>query len=291
MIKYIAALLTVFNRKETTLRCLRELGNQVLPEGYEIEVFLTNDGCTDGTPEAIASEFPKVHVINGDGNLYWNQGMLAAWSEAERSRNYDYYLWLNDDTLLYDDAIGCLLQTAENTSNMSIVVGCTTNMQESGVVTYSGLNEKNEMITPNGQLQECHHFNGNCVLIPKYVYDRLGKTDPYFHHSGGDFDYGKRALKENIKNILTPKFIGRCDRHNKIPKWFNPQYSFKERLKDFNSPTGGAWKESFYTNRKHRGLLYACYRLAAYLTKLLFPSLVYKRALKDKFIFNGAEDK
>ena len=50
--KQIAVLLTVFNRKEKTLLCLKNLYQQTLPNEYRIDIYLTNDGCTDGTPEA-----------------------------------------------------------------------------------------------------------------------------------------------------------------------------------------------------------------------------------------------
>ena len=74
--KRIAALLTVYIRCDTTLRCLRELEKQKLPQGFIVDIYLTDDGCTDGTPQRVASEYPHVHIIKGNGNLYWNRGML-----------------------------------------------------------------------------------------------------------------------------------------------------------------------------------------------------------------------
>ena len=44
--KRIAALLTVYNRCDTTLRCLRELEKQKLPQGFIVDIYLTDDGCT-----------------------------------------------------------------------------------------------------------------------------------------------------------------------------------------------------------------------------------------------------
>ena len=82
MLNRIAVLLTVYNRKESTIKCLRNLHQCEMPIDNELEVFITNDGCTDGTPEAIREEFPEVHIVEGDGTLYWNRGMIAAWKEA-----------------------------------------------------------------------------------------------------------------------------------------------------------------------------------------------------------------
>ena len=46
--KTIAVLLTVFNRKEKTIQCLKRLYNILPLEGYLVDVYLTDDGCTDG---------------------------------------------------------------------------------------------------------------------------------------------------------------------------------------------------------------------------------------------------
>ena len=98
--KYIAVLLTVHNRKEKTLKCLSELYSQQLSKEYKLIIYLTNDGCTDGTPEAVKANFPDVIIVNGDGSLFWNRGMYKAWTVASSDKDYDFYLWLNDDTLV-----------------------------------------------------------------------------------------------------------------------------------------------------------------------------------------------
>lgn len=35
-----------------------------------IAVFLTDDGCTEGTPEAVAARFPDVSIVRGTGVLF-----------------------------------------------------------------------------------------------------------------------------------------------------------------------------------------------------------------------------
>lgn len=84
--KSIAVLLTVHNRKEKTLRCLQNLFKQEIPADYLIDVYLTDDGCTDGTPEAIRAQYPQVHIIKGNGNLFWNRGMYTAWEAATKAK-------------------------------------------------------------------------------------------------------------------------------------------------------------------------------------------------------------
>jgi GT2 family glycosyltransferase len=91
----IAVLLTCFNRKKKTLKCLSSLFAI-----SNFDVYLVDDASTDGTSEEIQVQYPSVNIIKGNGNLFWNRGMYLAWSYALND-NYDYYLWLNDDVVLY----------------------------------------------------------------------------------------------------------------------------------------------------------------------------------------------
>ena len=71
---------------------------------FSIEVFLVDDCSTDGTSTALQIQYPSIKIIQGDGNLYWNRGMHLAWKTAAASKEFDYFLWLNDDTLLEKNA-------------------------------------------------------------------------------------------------------------------------------------------------------------------------------------------
>ena len=69
---------------------------------------MLDDASTDGTSEAIAEQFPEITVLHGDGKQYWNGGMRRAFGAAI-AQDYDYYLWMNDDTCLDDGALALLL--------------------------------------------------------------------------------------------------------------------------------------------------------------------------------------
>ena len=162
--KYIAILLTVHNRKAKTLECLEYLYAQQNVAGYEWEVYLTDDGCTDCTAEEVARLYPTVNIIKGDGNLYWNRGMYTAWKAAVKAKDYDFYLWLNDDTLLFPNAIKQMLQASDQTNFNALICGATCS-KDNNSVTYSGwLHNQKQALKPNGQLQECNIVNGNFLL-------------------------------------------------------------------------------------------------------------------------------
>lgn len=100
-----AVLLTCFNRKEKTSRCLQILFEQGLPEGLEFQVFVCDDGSKDGTGEMLTTEFAEVTVVQGNGHLFWNGGTNLAWNAAKDSGKFDFFLWLNDDTYLRPNAL------------------------------------------------------------------------------------------------------------------------------------------------------------------------------------------
>ena len=119
------------------MECLSRLFDQLPVEDLQIDVFLTDDGCTDGTAEAVENLFPSVHILKGNGDLFWNRGMLKAWKAAAETRNYDAYVWLNDDTYVYEDTLDSLVQAAKQTSNSAILVGVTEDANHSKL-TYGG---------------------------------------------------------------------------------------------------------------------------------------------------------
>lgn len=210
--KTIAVLLTVFNRKDKTLQCLKRLYRQLPLENYQIDVYLTDDGCTDGTPEAVAEQFPQVNVIHAKGDLFWNRGMWTAWDTAAKNKDYDFYLWLNDDTFVYDNMLKVLIEATLETKEKAIIVGATEATNHSKI-TYGGRLKDGKVPPPNGRLIKVNYFNGNIVLIPQSVYRVLGNLDPYFTHSKGDFDYGMKAKKAGIAMYLAGEVLGECDEH------------------------------------------------------------------------------
>lgn len=267
----IAVLLTVHNRKTKTLECLQRLYVQLPLDGYQVDVYLTDDGCTDGTPDAVKQQFPQVHIIHGDGNLFWNRGMYTAWQEASK-KNYDFYLWLNDDTFLLPNALNKMLTSSHNEQDLAIIVAAN-RAKEEEKVTYSGQN-KNGLISPNGNLQSCDTFNGNCVLIPKSVYIKLGNLDWKFRHAIGDLDYGFRAKKAGISMYVSSEFLGICDKNSKPPIWVRKEVPLLKRLKNLYSPLGYAEPiPFFYFEKKNLGLFIAIKHFISIHIKVLFPQL------------------
>lgn len=268
----IAVLLTCHNRKEKTLKCLQALFNQQgLNDDFFIKVFLVDDASTDGTAAAINIQFPEVNIIPGNGDLYWNRGMHLAWQTAVTTKEFDYYLWLNDDTFLCDNAIKILvLATFDN----AIVCGTTQSIADKKI-TYGGFRKNpDRLLMPNGEFQECDYCNGNCVLISKAVFAVVGNLDPVFHHAVGDFDYSLRAKKLGVELYVAPAFIGICESHTELPKWRSPSVSLFKRVKSLYTASSGCYPPQFFVfDKRHNGLLIATVHFFSIHLRAIIPSL------------------
>lgn len=268
----VAVLITCYNRKEKTLQCLECLRRQILPRNLSVDVYLTDDCCTDGTPEAVREQFPQVKVIHSSGDLYWNRGMHLAWETAAKTRDYDYYLWLNDDTFVFENMLSTLLDAAVATNNKAIIVGPTKSTLNN-VATYGGRLSTGEIPPVNGSLTCVNTFNGNIVLIPNTVYKKLGNLDYYFTHSKGDFDYGLRARKAGIDAYQVGQFLGNCESHESLDAWCNPDVPLKKRWRLMYRPNGMPPREIYYLERRHKGLVSAVFHYLTVHIRCILPIL------------------
>lgn len=266
----IAALLTVHNRKEKTLNCLRGLIRQSLPVNYVLDVYLTNDGCTDGTEISVRDEFPTVKIVAGDGNLFWNRGMFRAWEAASKAYDYDLYLWLNDDTILLPNALYALIEES-NEQPESVIVGSTHSSSDPNKLTYGG-HFFGRHILPNGYLQRCQTFNGNIVLVPKSIFKLIGNLDWTYEHAIGDLDYGWMVTRAGRCNYISREFRGICDNNPRPPLWTRPDVSFVKRWRNYHSPLGyGQPGPLFHFNKKNFGMFKAVKVWTSNHIRLFFP--------------------
>jgi GT2 family glycosyltransferase len=245
-----AVLMTCFNRRDSTINCLKHL--YILSE--DVVVYLVDDNSTDGTSNAVTAQFPQTIVIKGNGNLYWNRGMHLAWEKASKI-DYDFYLWLNDDVILYENCLNELFECANKRNNDAIISGIIESPDGNDTL-YGGTNEYRELITPNGKLNQISRMNGNVVLIPKAVYKKLGNLDRTFHHDLGDVDYGLRAKSKGI-GVFTTRTAVASGSINNMCRVRLPNTSVANRFRKLYSPLGSNPFIDFYFRKRHNNLINA----------------------------------
>ncbi len=263
----IAVLMTCFNRRDLTLDCLRRLFSQKLPEGTNLRVTLVDDGSTDGTAASVKAEFPEVTVLEGDGNLYWCGGMRKAWAHAAES-DPDYYLLLNDDTMLEEGALTELLGLCGGPSEKTIAVASVVD-PITRIASYGGVCLGSGLAVPSGNPVECHTFNANCVMIPRAVFAEMGPFHSVYTHAMGDTDYGFHATRRGIRILASGRFLGSCELNVGRDVWRDRSLPRMKRLKALQSPKGLPFREWMEFNRRNSGWKWPYYTVSPILRILL----------------------
>ena len=247
----IAILITVFNRKEKTLSCLKDIYQQNGIKDHSVDIIIVDGGSTDGTPQAISSEFPEVTVCTRNG-LFWAGGMREAWNIAlSNKKNYDMFWLLNDDTHLYNHALKEGIQANIYAQNKygkkgvyveSIICPIKHKLSYGGRKLIKWGKSKSYTLIPNQQYQCIDLGNANSMFVSKDVYIAIGGFCEYCTHGIADYDYTLRTVEAGFPCLLTPSYCGECeDDHGN--NWKSSSVPLKERIKYLYSPKGLAYKE------------------------------------------------
>jgi len=265
----IAALLTCHNRSAETSACLLSLRNQTTlgDPSVQLHVFLVDDGCTDNTVEVALKICPEAKIIRGDGTLYWCGGMRVAWSAAAAT-DPAYYLLLNDDTLLYPEALQDLLAICPTPETTAIAVGAICD-PHTGEWTYGGLQSDKPFIDNADSPRLCRTMNANCALVPRAVFKGIGMFLHAYQHAMGDMDYGLLASKRGIRVLETPAFIGECKRNSVAGTWRDNSLPRVERMKKLLSHKGLPPRAWLFYCRRNCGHEWVRYFITPYLRVLL----------------------
>jgi GT2 family glycosyltransferase len=100
----IGILIPVFNNLAFTRKSLTKLYEVIsIPASLDIQIIVSDDGSTDGTADWINNNYPKTHLLNGDGNLWWSGGINLGMKYAIETLTCDYVLWWNNDIIPAED--------------------------------------------------------------------------------------------------------------------------------------------------------------------------------------------
>lgn len=292
---YIATILTCFNRREKTVKCLKHLFaaqdayNAHALENIRLSVYLTDDACTDGTVEAVREvcKGKDLEIIQGNGNLYWAGGMRIAWREAQkRHEEWDFYLLLNDDTIVinnvFDELMECHNYAISHHGKQGVYSGCTCDENKTDRITYSGdiMNPHTKgwaRLVPNGTPQMVDMTNANILLIDKSVVDTIGIFPDGYIHSAADQDYGMMANRAGLPVLITSHICGYCEydhlEDSKLCKKLMTM-SLKERKLYVSNPLHSDKDYLLFIKRNMPNRYIISYILRA--IRLYFPAFYYK---------------
>ena len=284
----IAIVLTCHNRKEKTKRCLETIINSSTRSvEYKYKIFICDDGSDDGTREMIMSFMREmdIELIEGNGDLFWARGMAKAIEMAEKF-NPDFYLMINDDVDFYPQMIEIMLRNYQkHDDTYCAIVGCTQSSDKSDC-SYGGFGwdsngliiQKNyRRLLPMDSGILCKWANWNCFLLPKQLYQAVGKIDSYYEHSFADYDYSNRIIRNGYRMFVADEYIGTCDRNPKENTYLDNTLPINKRLKLLHKRTARPPKSCWYYARKFYGPFSIVKFLEPYFYILVTSTPIFKK--------------
>ena len=245
--KKFAVLLTVHNRKESTIRALNDfLGGDV--DGAEFQVFLNDDGSTDDTLTAIKTNFPQVRVRHGSGHDFWANGMRLVFEEFQGEiLASDYLIMANDDIALAQDWKTRLIHFLERDSRPKLGAAVGFFVDASGKPSYgirradvSRLSTRFSEVIPmdrlSGQAGSTLVMNANFVLLPTEAVREVGFLDQKYLHGLGDFDYSLVLQRAGYRIGYIDFVMGVCNNNPVSGSYRDRSASLQKRARDLQSP-------------------------------------------------------
>jgi len=253
--KKVCAILTCHNRCEITKRCVESLADS---KGRLGTTFLVvDDASSDGTIEALEGLKAvgyDIHMLHGDGKLFWCGGMRKGIAYAKSMPEYDYYMLINDDVDFFEDIVEQMIAEAGTTDKILVGATCDSKGQFSyGGVRYKGTSIKYIGLGPASR-EKCHTFNANCVLLPRAVFKEADNIDEAYIHTLGDFDFGLSLYKKGYEIEMFSKYVGVCNPNSVEGTWCDKSLSIRTRIRKKEQPKGAPFKQWFYFLRKNFGL-------------------------------------
>lgn len=205
----ISIIIPVYNQFELTMNCLLSVKNSTDKSTYEI--ILVDDNSTDKTKE-IKQYVKGITVIRNE----LNQGFLKNCNAAAKIAKGEYLYFLNNDTVLFPNAIAELEQILDQTSDCGIVGSKLLypdgKIQSAGSKLSKKLNPyligqfHNSYEKEYNILRKVNHVCGASLMTRKSLWEKLNGFDEIF--SPGYFeetDYCLRAKRLGFKTIYQPK--------------------------------------------------------------------------------------
>ena len=222
----VVVVIPVHNRRETTLQALRSL-SRVEKAGLDIHIVIVDDGSTDGTSDAIRSEFPSIEIVPGDGTLHYAAGTNLG-IEAALLQGADFILIANDDAVFHESFLRHLVNTASE--NPKSIIGALLLLWDDPNKVFQvdfkwktfrgGWQQPNDVsaFALRREPFKVEGLAGNCVLVPAAAIRECGVMDAKkFPHGWGDIQYFVRMRKQGWQLLVEPKAYVWCEPNSYPP--------------------------------------------------------------------------
>ena len=213
--KKVVIITISYNVPEYTIKCI----NSILTSTYDDFTILLIDNASEQINiSKLKANLPndkRINLILQDKNIGYVGGVNKGLAEGSKY-NPEYFMIMNNDTIIAPSAINNLVETCYQYNNKAIVTGKVYNYN-TNIIQYVG----DQLIDENylkykrigsGELDsgQFDHISERDMiddifwLFPKKLYDDIGGYSEYFWFNGESADFALRAKNKDYKMVFTP---------------------------------------------------------------------------------------
>jgi N-acetylglucosaminyl-diphospho-decaprenol L-rhamnosyltransferase len=219
----VSVIVVNWNTRDLLERCLRSVYQAAWPEA-ELEVVVVDNASHDGSAQMVSERFPQASLIACPTNL----GFARANNLAMRQATGTYFLLLNPDAELHEDALSILVRYAERHPEAGVVGprllnsdGSTQSSRrrfptvatafiESTVLQrwmpdHSALRRYYVRDREDGNVQETDWLVGACLLVRAAAVAGAGPLDEGYFMYSEEMDWCRRFAGAGWKTAYHPE--------------------------------------------------------------------------------------
>lgn len=216
----ILVIIVTYNAIIWIERCI----NSVVQSSLPADLYVIDNGSTDGTPKYIQNHFPYVFLVQSENNLGFGQANNKGLQYA-LDKGYDYVYLLNQDAWIYPDTLEILVKIQQQHSDYGVLspIQIQANGQHfdlnflKGTCSFNSTPtfledlffKRKENVYEVAQVMAAHW------LISRNCLSKVGGFSPTFQHYGEDSNYGHRLKYWGFKMGIVPLALAVHDRESR----------------------------------------------------------------------------
>jgi GT2 family glycosyltransferase len=206
----VSVVIVSYNAKQKLMVCLRSVLPS-LPE--DSELIVVDNASSEGNADAVAGEFPEVHLIRAERNL----GFAGGCNLGGRHARGRYLIFLNPDTLAKPGWLEWLIAPFANDERIGLVTArlllmaqpdrlntCGNEVHLTGLTLCRGMGRARDSYP---QVEEVGAVSGAAFAIRHELFEKLGGLDEEMVLYVEDTDLSWRARLAGYATLYTPHSV------------------------------------------------------------------------------------
>ena len=209
----ICAIVVNFNGTKLTCQCVDSL----LSSNYSnLNIVIVDNGSEDRPGEFFRERYPQCDVIESKENRGYSGGVNIGLEHGLKG-DADFFLVLNNDTIIEQDMITILVQAADEHPNAGLISPKILYMEPKDYIWYDGgafslyfgisrhIRLRQKDTRTSLEPHQVSFISGCTFLIGRHTLEKVGLMDEKLFHIAEDADLSVRVRKAGYDLIYVPR--------------------------------------------------------------------------------------